>query len=121
MAYLAVSEGTKIIYSRRLTAASAVFWMLCMPVAGFARTVPSTSTLDAYDILVELTAFGNRYAGAPNRPEAIRLLLGHMKRQELEVFQQRFSGTDPKNGREWPMVNLVGRFRPNPTSAVTAE
>lgn len=65
-----------------------------------------------YALMLELVAFGQRYAGAPRRQEAIALLERKLKAAGLAVERQSFTSPDPRDGRAWPMTNLVGRLRP---------
>ncbi len=67
---------------------------------------------EAYAILEELLRSGNRHAGAPQRPKAVEALAREMERRGLSVERQPFSMADPRDGRAWPMVNLIGRFNP---------
>lgn len=56
---------------------------------------------------------GNRYAGAPKREQAISDLERRMKSLGLRVSRDAFTGRDPRGDEPRPMVNLVGRFRPD--------
>ncbi len=66
----------------------------------------------ALRIVRELVAEGQRWAGAPGRARAIDGLARRMERAGLSVERDAFTTRDPLTGVERPMVNLVGRFRP---------
>ncbi|MFA5141073.1 MAG: M28 family peptidase [Elusimicrobiota bacterium] len=67
---------------------------------------------DSYRILERIVKFGNRHAGAPKRRAAVDLLARLMTDRGLKVSRHPFQGRDPKDGRPYPMVNLVGRVHP---------
>lgn len=60
-----------------------------------------------------LVLSGNRWAGAPKRERAIADLERRMKSLGLRVSRDAFTGKDPRDDKPRPMVNLVGRFRPD--------
>ncbi len=77
-----------------------------------AAASPAAAGPDSWHILRELAAFGNRHAGASRRPEAIARLKKRLSRAGLSVSRQDFTAKDPRDGRDWPMTNLLGRLRP---------
>ncbi len=76
-----------------------------------ARAAPAGA--EAHRLVKKLASFGQRYAGAPRRKEAVALLARLMRERKLSVERQEFTAADPRSGKSWDMVNLVGKFRPD--------
>ncbi|MFA6318873.1 MAG: M28 family peptidase [Elusimicrobiota bacterium] len=67
---------------------------------------------ESFRILKDIVNFGHRHAGAPRRQKAIDRLEALLKARGLETEKQSFESPDPRDGRLWPMTNIIGRFRP---------
>ncbi len=87
---------------------------LAWVLAGFSAhpAFAAPAGAEAHRLVKKLTAFGHRYAGAPRRKEAVALLQRLMRERGLSVERQEFSAADPRSGKSWDMVNLLGKFRP---------
>jgi len=77
-----------------------------------ALSLPCSCQDGAFPILEKIVKFGHRHAGAPKRRQAVDLLAKLMRERGLEVSRQPFKAEDPKSGRSYGMVNLVGRVHP---------
>lgn len=89
--------------------------VLLLAAASLCAAAPADAVVrheKALPILKRLVSFGNRHAGAPRRGEAIVRLERMMKERGLKTERTSFTRPDPKTRREWKMVNLIGRYRP---------
>lgn len=73
---------------------------------------PAPAGAQALALVKTLVKSGQRYAGAPRRAQAIDGLARRLEAAGLEVERDAFTAKDPKDGTPRPMVNLLGRFRP---------
>ena len=81
-------------------------------VAAGAEAVPRFSGENALSLLVELTEYGHRYPGAPNRDKAIEKQAQLLRRCGATTEIQRFRTTSPIDGRDYSFGNIIGRFYP---------
>lgn len=66
----------------------------------------------AYEYLRQLCEIGPRRSGSPGMVAQQELLVAHFERLGADVRLQRFTGTDPRDGRPVPMANLIVHWHP---------
>jgi glutaminyl-peptide cyclotransferase len=89
-----------------------------LPIATAPSKAAIAPTFDgqrAYTQLKELCALGNRYYGAPKRPEVINQLEQALKDLGATTRRQTLSALEPISGAQYELTNIIGQW--NPTAA----
>ena len=104
------------------TTRAALTYILSLIGAGSAFAGPGTKLqfngTQALSLLKDLTAFGQRYPGAPKRDKAIEKQATLLRRTGATVEFQKFRTTSPIDGKSYPFANIIGRFYPERTKRV---
>lgn len=72
----------------------------------------------AYGYLKQICALGPRPAGSEANAKQRAMVAGHFQSHGGKVFEQKFTGTDPRSGRRVELANLIGSWFPERTDRV---
>ena len=83
--------------------------------------LPDMPPFDSKRAMAELTrlaTFGQRFYGAPRRPEALDMLDRAVRQHTGELRRQTFAVTEQASGQTYQLTNIVGRLHPDATRRV---